>query len=151
MNRSAFRVMVAAGVLLLTRPVRAHHSLTSTFNELEPVTVTGVVAEVRIENPHIVFLVDVTEETGSVTRWSFEGSAPTAAVRGGYRRDSVKVGAKVTIRGAHARDESLSMGVAGEIILDDGRSFVVGPKGLASQRDSPRITSSPAGSDTRPR
>ena len=134
MKRNAFRAVVAAGGLLLAQPVRAHHSLSSTFDELKPVTVTGVVAEVRIENPHIVFLVNVTEETGRVTQWSFEGSAPTAAVRGGYRRDSVKAGARVTIKGAHARDESLNMGVAREIILDDGRSFIVGPKSADDNR-----------------
>ena len=134
MNRSAFRVVVATAVLLLALPARAHHSPTSTFDELKPVTVTGVVAEIRLENPHIVFLLDVTEETGRVTRWSFEGSAPTAAVRGGYRRDSVKAGARVTIKGVHARDESANMGVAREIILDDGRSFTVGPKSADDNR-----------------
>ena len=43
----------------------------------------------------------------------------------------VKVGDKVTIKGSRARDLSASMGAAREIILQDGRTFLVGPKGAA--------------------
>ncbi len=130
MDRNVLCAVVAtAAVLTMARPLAAHHSFASAFDENKPVTVSGVITEVRIENPHSWFYVDVTDSAGKVTRWGFEGNTPTSLIRAGYKRDAVKVGAKVTIKGSHARDASANMGAAREIILDDGRSFIVGPKG----------------------
>ena len=132
MNRYLFRfVLAAAGVLALSAAARAHHSFSAAFDENKPVSVTGVMAEIRIENPHSWFFVNVTDESGKVTRWGFEGNTPTSLMRAGYKRDAVKVGDKVTVKGSRARDMNATMGDAREIILQDGRSFVVGPKGAA--------------------
>jgi len=130
MDRRLLRAVFATLVVFaMTRPLVAHHSFASAFDENKPVTVSGVITEVRIENPHSWFYVDVTDPAGKVTRWGFEGNTPTSLIRAGYKRDAVKVGAKVTIKGSHARDASVNMGAAREIILEDGRSFIVGPKG----------------------
>jgi len=132
MNRNVFRAVLAiAGVVLMAMPVWAHHSFAAAFDENKPVSVTGVMTEIRLENPHSWFYVDVTDQSGKVTRWGFEGNTPTSLIRAGYKRDAVKVGDKVTIKGSHARDASANMGAAREIILQDGKSFVVGPKGAA--------------------
>jgi hypothetical protein len=120
-----------AGVLLAAVPVGAHHSFAAVFDETKPVVVTGVITEVRLENPHSWFYVDVTDQNGKVTRWGFEGNTPTSLIRAGYKRDSVKVGDRVTIKGSRARDLTANMGAAREIILEDGRSFIVGPRGAA--------------------
>ncbi|HEY3146864.1 MAG TPA: DUF6152 family protein [Dongiaceae bacterium] len=107
----------------------AHHSFAAAFDETKPVEVTGIMTAIRIENPHSWFYVDVTDPTGKVTKWGFEGNTPTSLIRAGYKRDAVKVGDKVTIKGVHARDMSAPMGAVREIVLSDGRSFIVGPKG----------------------
>jgi len=132
MNRNVFHAVLAtAGVVLMAMPVWAHHSFAAAFDENKPVSVTGVMTEIRLENPHSWFYVDVTDQSGKVTRWGFEGNTPTSLIRAGYKRDAVKVGDYVTIKGSHARDASANMGAAREIILADGRSFIVGPKGAA--------------------
>ena len=131
MKGNLLRVFMAAGVLLAGMPVRAHHSFAAVFDENTPVAVTGVMTEIRLENPHSWFYVDVTDQNGRVTKWGFEGNTPTSLLRAGYKRDAVKVGDKVTVKGSRARDRSASMGAAREIILEDGRSFIVGPKGAA--------------------
>ena len=132
MNRYLFRfVLTIAGVLAVSAAARAHHSFSAAFDENKPISVTGVMAEIRIENPHSWFFVNVTDESGKVTRWGFEGNTPTSLMRAGYRRDAVKVGDRVTVKGSRARDMNATMGAAREIILQDGRAFIVGPKGAA--------------------
>ena len=132
MKRYLFRLVLGiAGVLAMPSATPAHHSFSAAFDENKPVSVSGVMAEIRIENPHSWFFVNVTDETGKVTRWGFEGNTPTSLLRAGYKRDAVKVGDKVTIKCSRARDMNATMGAAREIVLSDGRSFVVGPRGAA--------------------
>ena len=132
MHRCLFLSALAiAGAFVASAPVGAHHSFAAAFDENKPVSVTGVMAEIRIENPHSWFFVNVTDASGKVTRWGFEGNTPTSLIRAGYKRDAVKVGDKVTIKGSRARDPNATMGAAREIVLEDGRSFIVGPKGAA--------------------
>lgn len=120
-------LLITVGFLLGAMPASAHHSAAAAFDKDNPVTVKGVIAEVRLENPHSWFFVDVTDAGGKVTKWSFEGTTPTALVRSGFKRDSLKPGDKVTVTGAHARDRSVNMAAARQIVTEDGRSFIVGP------------------------
>ena len=126
-----FGVLVAAGVALLAAaiPARAHHSFPAVFDADKPVTVKGVIAEIKLANPHSWFYLDVTEADGKVVRWGFEGATPTSLIRSGVKPGTFKVGDEVTVKGCHARDTSVNIGAAREIVLADGRSFIVGPKG----------------------
>ena len=91
--------------------------------------VQGVLVEIRLENPHSWFYVDVTDSTGKVVRWAFEGSTPTSLIRSGFKPGSLKIGDEVTVKGSHARDASKNEGAARSFTLKDGRSFIVGPQG----------------------
>ena len=128
MERARFGLLVAGGVVLLAagRP-SAHHSFAAVFDANQPVTVHGVVTEVRLENPHSWFFVDVRDAGGKVEKWSFEASTPTSLIRSGVKPGFVKVGDEVTIKGYHARDVSQNAGAARELVLADGRAFAVGP------------------------
>ena len=122
-------LMMSAGVVLAALPASAHHSFAAAFDADKPVTVQGVITEVRLENPHSWFFLNVTGPDGKVVKWGFEGSTPTSLIRSGYKPDSIKVGDQVTVKGSHARDASKNEGAARQIILSDGRAFIVGPAG----------------------
>jgi hypothetical protein len=128
MKRVCLGLLATAGVVLLgAAPLSAHHSFAAVFDANQPVTVHGVVTEVRLENPHSWFFVDVRAADGKVEKWSFEASTPTSLIRSGVKPGFVKVGDEVTIKGYHARDASQNAGAARELVLADGRAFAVGP------------------------
>lgn len=122
-------VAACAGMLGATTAAWAHHSFASAFDADKPVEVRGVLVEIRLENPHSWFYVDVTDSTGKVVRWAFEGSTPTSLIRSGFKPGSLKVGDEVIVKGSHARDASKNEGAARSFTLKDGRSFIVGPQG----------------------
>jgi len=122
-------IAITLGLLGSSMSTSAHHSFASVFDASKPVEVHGVLAEIKLENPHSWFYVDVTDASGKVERWGFEGSTPTSLIRSGYKPGSLKVGDEVTVKGSRARDLSKSQGAARSITLKDGRSFIVGPQG----------------------
>jgi hypothetical protein len=130
MSPKMFAAMATSvGVLGAALPASAHHSFSSVFDADKPVEVHGVLAEIRLENPHSWFYVDVTDPSGKVVRWGFEGSTPTSLIRSGFKPKSLNVGDEVTVKGSRARDTSKNEGAARSITLKDGRSFIVGPQG----------------------
>lgn len=128
MKQGVFGILVIGSLLLAAAmPSWAHHSFAAVFDADKPVTVQGVITEVRLENPHSWFFLDVKDANGKVERWGFEASTPTSLIRSGVKPGFVKVGDEVTIKGWHARDVSQNMGCARELVLADGRAFAIGP------------------------
>src|SRR5437867_13328390 len=112
--RFTWPVLFAAGVIAVTCvcPAQAHHSFAAAFDATKPVVVTGIVSEIRLVNPHSQFVVDVTDASGKVETWKFEGSTPSSLIRSGFKPATLKVGDKVTVKGSHARDMTQNAGVA---------------------------------------
>ena len=125
-RRAALVVLLVA---LAAGAAHAHHSFSSVFDANKPIELSGVLTEIKLENPHSWFYIDVTDATGKAVRWGFEGSTPTSLIRSGYKPGSLKVGDQVTVKGSRARDMSKTQGAARSITLKDGRSFIVGPLG----------------------
>jgi hypothetical protein len=128
MERTRVAVLaLALAFFAAARSASAHHSFSAAFDVNQPITVQGVIAEVRLENPHSWFFIDVKDASGKVERWGFEASTPTSLIRSGVKPGFVKTGDVVTIKGYHARDASQNAGAARELVLADGRAFAVGP------------------------
>ncbi len=88
--------------------VSAHHS-TTMFDHTKTMTITGSVIELRWVNPHVSLSVDGVvkerESEGQQT-WVMEMTSPGNLVRaGGWRRDAVKPGEKVTVEFSPLREE----------------------------------------------
>jgi hypothetical protein len=128
MARRGFAVLLAGVVALVAAvPARAHHSFAAEFDADRPVTIHGVITQVRLENPHCWFFLNATDASGKVEKWSFEASTPTSLIRSGVKPGVIKAGDEVTIKGYHARDASQNTGAARELVMADGRAFAVGP------------------------
>jgi Family of unknown function (DUF6152) len=128
MRTSRFGALVASVVVLAAAmPAHAHHSFAAAFDANQPVTVHGIITEVRLENPHSWFFLEVRDASGKVEKWGFEASTPTSLIRSGIKPGFIKAGDEVTIKGYHARDLTQNAGAARELVLADGRAFAIGP------------------------
>ena len=111
-------VSLAAGM-----PAWAHHSFTAAFDLEKPVTVRGVITQVRLENPHSWFFLDVRDANGNVEKWAFEAGTPSGMIRNGFKPGVIKAGVEVTIKGFRARDASQKMGMLRELVTADGKVY----------------------------
>ena len=111
--------LVVVGLLLGTMTAVAHHSVSAEFDNNKPVEFAGVVKAVEWTNPHIYTQVEV-QENGKAVVYRVEGGAPNAMFRTGWRKDSVKIGTKVTFKGIRAKNPT-SYNVNGAMMLPDGK------------------------------
>jgi hypothetical protein len=78
----------------------AHHSFEAEYDGSKTTTLTGIVTKVDWVNPHAYIFINTKDESGAVKEIRFELGPPYALVRGGWKRDTVKIGDKITIEGA---------------------------------------------------
>jgi hypothetical protein len=119
--------VLVCGLLLGSASLAAHHSFAAEYDGNQPVTVTGSVARIDWQNPHIYVYVDVKGADGAVAQWKFEGYPPNMLVRQGWTRDTtLKVGDTITVSGWRARLDP-HQGAAREVAFADGRKMMAGP------------------------
>jgi hypothetical protein len=130
MKRSVLVLLVACFALVIAAtPALAHHSFAAAYDLTNPVTVKGVIVQVRLENPHSWFFLDVKDASGKLERWSFEAGTPSGMIRNGFKPGVIKAGAEVTIKGFHARDLSQKSGMLSELTTADGKVYgLFGPQ-----------------------
>ena len=117
------RLLGAAAVLLLPALVFAHHALQSEFEISKPAhRWTGTLKSVQWVNPHSHFILDIPDENGKITTWSFETAAPNGLRRAGFSKSGFFEAGKIyTVIGYPARDGS-AIAFVEQITLPDGRT-----------------------------
>jgi hypothetical protein len=122
-----FACVIALSLLAGTGAVSAHHSFAAEYEGDKPVTITGTVAKIDWQNPHIYFDVDVKDAKGAVTQWKVEGYPPNMLVRQGWKKDAtMKVGDTVKVFGWRARANP-TQAAGRDVTFADGKKLNCGP------------------------
>jgi hypothetical protein len=123
-NKVALAIWIV-GFSLLAVPSLAHHSFQAEFDASKPVDLIGVVTQLEWTNPHAHLYVDVKGDDGKITNWNLELASPNVLRRLGWSRETFKVGDKITVFAARAKDGS-NLASARTITLPDGRKMSAG-------------------------
>jgi hypothetical protein len=94
------RFALAAALVITVAPAFAHHSFEAEYETNRTATVTGVVTKVDWVNPHAYIFVNTKDEAGAMKEIRIELGPPYALVRGGWKKDTVKIGDTITVEGA---------------------------------------------------
>ena len=118
---------VACALASVAPSLTAHHSFDAEYDSKKPFTITGFVTKLDWVNPHAFVSIDV-RDGNTVKNYRIEMGPPYALVRGGWTRDTIKIGDKVTVLNAAAakdgRDAGGSMPTTA-MVLADGQKLTM--------------------------
>ena len=118
---------IAFTLFVGTAALAAHHSFAAEYDGAKPITLSGVVAKIDWQNPHIYFYVDVKDDKGVVTQWKIEGYPPNMLVRQGWKKEvTMKVGDTIKVFGWRARTE-VPQAAGRDVTFADGKKLNCGP------------------------
>lgn len=125
MKSKTVRLVTAlAGLLMASGLLWAHHG-TAAYDTSKSVTVKGTVTDFQFINPHVIVLLDVTDDKGSVQKWQGELTSPNHLVRAGWTKVSIKPGDQVTVTGYPAKSGANSLWIT-KTVLGNGEQLGTG-------------------------
>ena len=80
-----------------------HHSFAAAYFEEQSVTVEGLITEFAYRSPHVWVYLDVTDATGTLTRYGAEWANPNRLTREGITSNTLRAGDRVIITGSPGR------------------------------------------------
>jgi hypothetical protein len=121
-----FLLATLAGILFIsgTSTVMAHHSA-APFDFSNKVTIEGIVKEIKIINPHSVFVLEVTDDKRGTRDIEFEGMSASVFYRSGFIPSSAEVGDKIQVTIAPRRDGE-DGGFVSSMVSEDGKWYGFG-------------------------
>ena len=130
MKHATFKVSsilgLAAAMAGAAPPVSAHHSF-AMYEPTKTLTLNGTVKTFQWTNPHVVIWILVQPEGGGAPQeWSIETTSPGVLTRGGWTRQSIKPGDRVSVTFSPLRDGSHGGGLNSVTLLDTGQKLVAG-------------------------
>ena len=85
--------------LSLAIPAMAHHSFDAEYDGNRIANISGIVTKVDWINPHAYIFINTKDESGAMKSIRVELGPPYALVRGGWKKDTVKIGDTITVEG----------------------------------------------------
>lgn len=92
----------------VTLAAYGHHSVLPYDNE-RGIEIAGRVVDVAFANPHTILVIRHEREDGSDQRWTVESESAVTLARLGWDDGMIKIGDRVTVVGAPAKDGSAAM------------------------------------------
>ena len=108
----------AIGILIAAGTLSAHHRWP--VNRSAEVTVQGTVAAYTWSNPHVMIVLDVRTDDGSIERWEVGGPSINQMAANGWDRNTLKAGDVITGFGFRFSDGSRILRLD-RIVTSDGR------------------------------
>ena len=132
MSKFIASLPIAIATLVIT-PSQAHHSF-GMFDQADEaeISIEGVVKKWQFINPHTWLIITVTNDDGSLTDWSFEGSAVPTLLRRGIRGNSFEEGQTVTVIAAPMKDGRPGGGMK-LVVREDGSIVMPNDDGIPNE------------------
>lgn len=126
MKRAWLHQPATLGVVLAlaaAAPAFAHHSF-AMYEPTKTLTLKGTVKTFQWTNPHVVIWILVQpDDGGAAQEWSIETTSPGVLTRGGWTRQSIKTGDRVSVTFSPLRDGSHGGGLNSVTLLDTGQKL----------------------------
>jgi len=104
--------------MLAGLPLAAHHSFDAEFDANKTQTLQGVVTKIDWVNPHAYIFFTMKDAKGEVQTFKVELGPPYALTRGGWKKDTVKIGDTIKVaNAAMAKDGSNYAGATRDTFL----------------------------------
>src|SRR5271169_3292972 len=102
-KRFVFLLAFVVGLIVLSKPVFAHHS-TAEYDMTAVTSIKGTVTKFEWSNPHAYIYIQSKDDKGNVIEWTAELASLGMLSRVNWKRDTVKPGDEITIYGYRAKD-----------------------------------------------
>jgi DNA/RNA endonuclease YhcR with UshA esterase domain len=113
--------LFAVALLIAPAAARAHHG-TAGYDLTQLVTVQGTVTGYEFVQPHVEIYLDVKDGNGNIEKWLGESNTPNILARGGWSRNSLKPGDKITMVGYRAKSGAKNLRLD-KVILPNGQEL----------------------------
>ena len=90
-------VPMTVGLLLISRPVFAHHGTANVYDNSKAVMMKGTITKFEWTNPHNQIYFDVKDASGKIANWAIEMNSPGVLRAAGWTKTTFKVGDQITI------------------------------------------------------
>jgi hypothetical protein len=112
-------------LLVAALPARAHHGDADRYNQ-DVITITGLVVEVQMVNPHAHIVLDV-DEGGKTVRWQAELGGPQQLIKQfNWTPATIKKGMKLTMIGRRLKSGAPYLNLterANIVVADSGKEI----------------------------
>jgi hypothetical protein len=149
--RPVVPALLALGVVvvLASAPLVAHHAIAAKFDTNKAVTLNGTVVGIDWAYPHVHLFLNVNDRN-AITNWAIELESPFELQKGGWSRETLKVGDLITVQGISARDGS-KQAWANSVTLSAGNKKVFMIATAPARRDNQPPKPTPRWPDGQPR
>jgi uncharacterized protein DUF6152 len=115
-------LLATTGLLIVPEAIFSHHGTNISYEQTKPpIDIVGTVKEFRWANPHVYITLDVKENNGEIVQWSIEGDSPyNWARRGGWNKNTLKIGEQITVSLYPSKVPGTRVGVIAKAILPNG-------------------------------